>query len=154
MIISDVTKTSSNKLLLNDKLPLVVLIFKVLLVNTLVIILGNHCYVYTNYIYFEKGCQKKCMQQSRKVLWVVWVHCSSKKCERTAQEAMDVHVCLWMLMASNKSRFDSYNTSRTVYWSYAMLPFGIVVCIFFPTIFLEIGVCCQSTCQKSTSPKS
>ena len=30
--------------------------------------------------------------------------------------------------------------SGTVYWSYPILPFGIVVCTFFPTTFLEIAV--------------
>ena len=36
-----------------------------------------------------------------------WVHCSSKKFERMAQEAMDV--CLCVLKESNKGRFDSYS---------------------------------------------
>ena len=31
--------------------------------------------------------------------------------------------------------------SGTVNWSYPILPFGIVACTFFPTIFLEIAVC-------------
>ena len=30
--------------------------------------------------------------------------------------------------------------SRTAYWSYPILPFGIVACTFFPTTFLEIAV--------------
>ena len=30
--------------------------------------------------------------------------------------------------------------SETVYWSYPILPFGIVVCTFFLTTFLEIAV--------------
>ena len=36
-----------------------------------------------------------------------WVHCSSKKFERMAREAM--HICLRVLKESNKSRFDSYS---------------------------------------------
>ena len=36
-----------------------------------------------------------------------WVHCSSKKFERMAQEAIDV--CLCVLKESNKGRFDSYS---------------------------------------------
>ena len=31
-------------------------------------------------------------------------------------------------------------SSGTVYWSYPILPFGIVACTFFPTTFLEIAV--------------
>ena len=30
--------------------------------------------------------------------------------------------------------------SRTVYWSYPILPFGIVACTYFPTTFLKIAV--------------
>ena len=54
-----------------------------------------------------------------------WVHCSLKKYERMAQKAMDV--CLQMLKESNKC------------WSYPTLPFGVVMCTFFPTTFLEIA---------------
>ena len=32
------------------------------------------------------------------------------------------------------------SVSETVYWLYPILPFGIVVCTFFPTAFLEIAV--------------
>ena len=39
------------------------------------------------------------------------VHCSSKKFERMAQEAMDV--CLQVLKESNKSRFDSYSVRNS-----------------------------------------
>ena len=68
-----------------------------------------------------------------------WVRCSSKKFERMAQEAVDV--CLRVLKESNKRSFDSYLTvSGTVYWSYPILPFGIVACTFLPTTFLEIAV--------------
>ena len=41
-----------------------------------------------------------------------WVHCSSKKFERMAQEAMDI--CLWVLKESNKCMFDSYNVRNSV----------------------------------------
>ena len=61
-----------------------------------------------------------------------------KKFERMAGEAMDV--CLWVLKESNKSRFDSYVVSGTLYCAYPILPFGIVACTFFPTTFLEIAV--------------
>ena len=42
----------------------------------------------------------------------LWVHCSSKKFERMAREAMDV--CLRVLKESNKSRFDSYSVRNSV----------------------------------------
>ena len=48
-------------------------------------------------------------------------------------------VCLRVLKESNKSRFDSYKAG-TVYWSYSILPFGIVACTYFPTTFLKIAV--------------
>ena len=59
-----------------------------------------------------------------------WVHFSTKKFERGAREAMNI--CLWVLKESNKL--------GTVYWSYPILPFGIVACTFFATTFLEIAV--------------
>ena len=40
------------------------------------------------------------------------VHCSSKKFERMAQEAMDV--CLRVLKESNKSRFDGYSVKNSI----------------------------------------
>jgi len=51
------------------------------------------------------------MQQSQKVLWVV--HCSSKKFERMAREAMNI-ICLRVLKESNKSRFDSYSVRNSL----------------------------------------
>ena len=41
-----------------------------------------------------------------------WVHCSSKKFERMAREAVDL--CLRVLKESNKSRFDSYSVRNRV----------------------------------------
>ena len=41
-----------------------------------------------------------------------WVHCSSRKFERMAWEAMDV--CLRVLKESNKGRFDSYSVRNSV----------------------------------------
>ena len=67
-----------------------------------------------------------------------WAHYSSKKFEIVAREAMDV--CVRMLNFSNKSRFVSYSTLGTVYWSYPILSFGIVACTFCTTTFFEIAV--------------
>ena len=78
-----------------------------------------------------------------------WVHCSSKKFKRMAREAIDI--CLWELKESNNRRFDSYTVSETAYWSYLILPFGIVGCTFFPTTFIEIAVC-RSVFQPWVTP--
>ena len=95
----------------------------------------------------------------------VWGYCSSKKFARMAREAMDL--CLQVLTASNNSRFDTRaiigsimalgstaTVSGTWYWSYPTSPFGIVVCTFFPTTFLEIAVCHWSLpfrCKSNTA---
>ena len=41
-----------------------------------------------------------------------WVHCSSKKFEKMAREAMDL--CLKVLKKSNKTKFDSYSVRNSV----------------------------------------
>ena len=41
-----------------------------------------------------------------------WVHCSSKKVDRMAREAIDI--CLQVVKESNKSRFDSYKVRNSV----------------------------------------
>ena len=41
-----------------------------------------------------------------------WVHCSSKKFEKMAREAMDI--CLKVLKESNKTKFDSYSVRNSV----------------------------------------
>ena len=66
------------------------------------------------YSYFEKGCRKKCTRESRKVLWVVWVHRSSNKFERMAREATDV--CLRVLKESNNTEkiWHSYSVRNSV----------------------------------------
>ena len=46
------------------------------------------------YSYFEKGCQRKCTRQSRKVLWVVLSSLFFKKNERIARGTMDVIISL------------------------------------------------------------
>ena len=58
-----------------------------------------------------------------------WVHYSSMIFERMTREAMDV--CLLVLKESNKTISSTATVSGTVYWSYPILPFGIVACTFF-----------------------
>ena len=62
-------------------------------------------------------------------------------------------ICLRVLNELNKSRFDSYTVSGTVYWSYPTLPFGIVACSFVPTTFLEIAVSNNNDFISSISTK-
>ena len=66
-----------------------------------------------------------------------WVHCSSKKFERMAREAMDV--CLRVLKESNKSRFDSYSVRNSVL-IISHITFRDCRVHIFPTTFLEIAV--------------
>ena len=89
------------------------------------------------YRYFDKG-RKKCTRQFRKVLWVVLVHCSSKKFERMAREAMDLS--LQVLKESNKSRFDSYSFRNSVLIMSHIYLSGLSRAHFFPTTFFEIAV--------------
>ena len=49
------------------------------------------------------------------------------------------YVCECYLMKGTKVG-STATVSRTVYWSYPILPFGIVACKIFPTTFLEIAV--------------
>ena len=46
------------------------------------------------------------------------------------------YVCKYLRKAANVGL--TVTVSGTVYWSYPILPFGIVVCTLFPTTFLEI----------------
>ena len=67
-----------------------------------------------------------------------WVLCSSKKIWKNWHERP------WECVLSAKGKQPKYvrqlQSSGTVYWSYPILPFGIVACTFFPTTFLEIAV--------------
>ena len=76
------------------------------------------------------------MWQPWKVMRVVWLHCFSKKFERMAQEAMDI--CLCMLKASNKSRFNSYSVRNSVL-HISHITFRDCCMHNFLTTFLEIA---------------
>ena len=77
------------------------------------------------------------------------VHCSSKKFDRMAREAVDI--CLRMLKESNKSRFDSYSVRNSeLIVSHTVLPFGIVACTFFPTTVLEVATYVFGKCGERT----
>ena len=92
----------------------------------------------TIYSYFEKGCRKKCTRQSRKVLWVVLSALLFKEIWKNGTGGHG------HMFASAKGKQQKYvrqlQSSGTVFWSYPILPFGIVECTFFPTTFLEITV--------------
>ena len=66
-----------------------------------------------------------------------WVHCSSKKFERMAREAMDVF--LRVLKESNKGRFDSYSARNGVL-IISHITFRDCCVNIFPTTFLEIAL--------------
>ena len=90
------------------------------------------------YRYFEKDCRKKCTRQSRTVSWVVLNALSFKEVWKNDTRG---HGRMFVgAKKRNKSRFDWATVSGTVYWSYPILPFGIVACTFCPTTFLEIAV--------------
>ena len=42
--------------------------------------------------------------------------------------------------AKGKVGSSTATASGAVYWTYPILPFGIVACTFFPTTFLKIAV--------------
>ena len=65
------------------------------------------------------------------------VHWFSKKFERIAREATDIF--LHLLKESNKVG-STATLPGTGYWSYPILPFGIVACTFLTTTVLEIAV--------------
>ena len=106
------------------------------------------------YSYFEKGVRKS-HATIPKGGWF-WVRCSSRKFERMAWEAMDLHVCLPMLKGKQQNWVGlTVSVSGTVHWLYPILPFGIVPCKFFVTTFLEIvsinGISRALTCFKFNS---
>ena len=68
-------------------------------------------HVHLLHSYFEKGCRKSARDSPQRYCGWFWVHCSSKKFERMAREAMDI--CLWVLKESNKSRFDRYSVRNS-----------------------------------------
>ena len=65
------------------------------------------------------------------------MHCSSKKFERMAGEAVDV--CLRVLKESNKSRFYSYSVRNSLL-IISHIAFRDCRLHIFPTTFLEISV--------------
>ena len=65
------------------------------------------------------------------------VHCSLKKFEKMAREAMDV--CLRVLKESNKSSFESYSVRNSVL-IISHVTFRDCRVHFFQTTFLEIAV--------------
>ena len=68
--------------------------------------------VYKNTAISRKVVGKSARANPERYCGWFWVHCSSKKFERMAREAMDV--CLRVLKESNKSRFDSYSVRNSV----------------------------------------
>ena len=90
------------------------------------------------YSYFEKGCRKKVHATIPKsFVGGFEVHCSSKKFEKMAQEAMDV--CLQVLKKSNKRGLDSLSVRNSVL-IISHFTFRDCHVHIFPTAFVETAV--------------
>ena len=70
-------------------------------------------------------------------LWVVWSSLFFKEISKNGTRG---HGCMFENDKGKQSRFNSCIQLGTVHWLYSILPFGIVVCTFFSTTFLEIAV--------------
>ena len=76
------------------------------------------------YSYFEKGRRKKCTRQSRIVLWVVLSSLFFKEIWKNGKMGHGY-------MSAGAEVGSTVAVWGTVYWSYRILPFGIVACTFF-----------------------
>ena len=76
------------------------------------------------YSYFEKGRRKKCTRQSRIVLWVVFSSLFFKEIWKNGKMGHGY-------MSAGAEVSSTAAVWGTVYWSYRILPFGIVACTFF-----------------------
>ena len=97
--------------------------------TALLILKAPSCEVFLRYTAILRKVvgRSACDNPKRYCGWF-WVHSSSKKFERTGRETMDI--CLRTTIV----------VSGTVYWLHPILPFRIVMCTIFPTIFLEIAL--------------
>ena len=112
--------------------------FPLVLIRSLFIWVCHVEWCQTWYTAISRKGEKSARDNPERYCGWFWAHYSSKKFEIVAREAMDI--CVRILNFSHKSRFVSYSTSGTVYWSYAILSFGIVACTFCPTTSFEIAV--------------
>ena len=78
------------------------------------------------------------MQQSQKVLWVAFEFTVLQRNLKEWHEKPWTDVCECERKATKVG--STATLSGTVYWSYPLLPFGIVACTFLLTTFLEIAV--------------
>ena len=100
-------------------------------------------WLYTEYSFFEKGCQRKCTQQSWKVLWVGFEFTVFQRNLKQWYERSWMYVCMCKRKATKVGL--TTTESGTVYWSYPILPFGIVACTFVSdNLSWSIAVCGQS----------
>ena len=90
------------------------------------------------YSCFEKGCWKKCTLQSPKVLWVVFSSLFFKEISKNCTRGHGRMFSRAKGKQQNKVR--QLQGQEQVYWSYPILPFGIVACTAFATTFLEIAI--------------
>ena len=117
---------------------------------------SNICLSETSYQH--KGTRKKCKKtnQAAIIQWqrqclMVKPHRRPWPKSKTSDVSMQSPSLLHHTFSLGRARFTSQPLSAqrpgstatvlgTGYWSYPILPFGIVACTFFPTTFLEIAV--------------
>ena len=90
---------------------------------------------YTLYSCFEKGCQKKCMRQSRKVLWVVF---RSLVFKEISKNGMRGHGHIFVSAKGKQQKYVwQLQALGTVCWSYPILPFRLLHAHFWRQPFLK-----------------
>ena len=99
---------------------------------------------------FRERLSQKWTRQSRKVLWVFL---SSLFVKEIWKNGMRGHGRMFA-SAEGKQRKQVWKLQcqGTLYWSYPILPFGIVACTLFPTTFLEIAVKISSLLPNHSKP--
>ena len=96
----------------------------------------QHCFYYTDIL--RRVVRKSACNNPERYCGWFWVHCSSRKFERMAQEEMDV--CLRVLKESNKSRFNSYSIRNNVLIIYHIAVWDCRVHIFSNNLSWNSGI--------------
>ena len=91
-------------------------------------------------------CIKSRTRQSRKVLWVVFSSLFFKQISKNGKRG---HGHMFAsVKGKQKKKVRQLQCQEQVYWSYPILPFGIVACTVFSTTFLEIAVYSGTSIQR------
>ena len=78
----------------------------------------------------KKVVGKSTRNNSQRYCWWFWVYCFSNKNNNIGTKAHERMLASAKLKESNKGGFDTA-VPGTLYWSYPVLPFGIVACKLF-----------------------